>query len=123
VTFLDPPGSRKLVDAGVTFGFESPLPTVRFENLALTSARSTDNTGVRVQVLRRQEDGSRLRVIDRPEVTPESCPPHRHIEHPADDVGTEPADCGGMASSVDLCPLSAPLVPAGRGRGRVRART
>jgi hypothetical protein len=27
-----------------------------------------DNTGVRVQVLRRQPDGSWLRIIDRPEV-------------------------------------------------------
>jgi hypothetical protein len=41
---------------------------VRFEALALTSTRSADNTGVRVQVLRRQPDGSWLRIIDRPEV-------------------------------------------------------
>jgi hypothetical protein len=34
----------------------------------LTSTRSADNTGVRVQVLRRQPDGSWLRIIDRPEV-------------------------------------------------------
>lgn len=40
----------------------------RFENLTLTSTRSADNTGVRVQVLRRQPDGSWLRIIDRPEV-------------------------------------------------------
>ena len=33
-----------------------------------TSTRSADNTGVRVQVLRRQPDGSWLRIIDRPEV-------------------------------------------------------
>jgi hypothetical protein len=36
--------------------------------LALTSTRSADNAGVRVQVLRRQPDGSWLRIIDRPEV-------------------------------------------------------
>jgi ketosteroid isomerase-like protein len=59
---------QQLVDAGVKFGLEAPLPTVRFENLALTSTRSADNTGVRVQVLRRQPDGSWLRIIDRPEV-------------------------------------------------------
>jgi hypothetical protein len=47
---------------------ETPLPTVRFEDLALTSTRSADNTGVRVQVLRRQPVGSWLRIIDRPEV-------------------------------------------------------
>lgn len=59
---------QKMVDAGVKFGQETPLPTITFEDLALTSTRSTDNTGVRVQLLRRQADGSWLRVIDRPEV-------------------------------------------------------
>ena len=54
--------------AGVTFAVETPLPTVRFEDLALTSTRSADNIGVRVQVLRRQSDGSWLRIMDRPEV-------------------------------------------------------
>ena len=42
--------------------------TVWFEDLALTSTRSADNTGVRAQVLRRQSDGSWLRIMDRPEV-------------------------------------------------------
>jgi ketosteroid isomerase-like protein len=59
---------RRMVDAGIKFAIEAPLPTVRFEDLALTSTRSADNTGVRVQVLRRQPDGSWLRIIDRPEV-------------------------------------------------------
>ena len=59
---------QRMVEAGITFGEEAPLPTVRFEDLALTSTRSADNTGVRVQVLRRQPDGSWLRIIDRPEV-------------------------------------------------------
>ncbi|HLI01414.1 MAG TPA: nuclear transport factor 2 family protein [Acidimicrobiales bacterium] len=59
---------QRMVDAGVKFGLESPLPTVRFEDLALTSTRSADHTGVRVQVLRRQADGSWRRIIDRPEV-------------------------------------------------------
>jgi uncharacterized protein (TIGR02246 family) len=59
---------QQLADAGVRFGIEAPLPTVRFEDLALTSTRSADDTGVRVQVLRRQSDGSWLRIIDRPEV-------------------------------------------------------
>ena len=57
-----------MVDAGVKFAVEISLPTVRFEDLALTSTRSADNTGVRVQVLRRQPDGSWLRIMDRPEV-------------------------------------------------------
>jgi ketosteroid isomerase-like protein len=59
---------QQMADAGVKFAVETPLPTVRFENLALTSTRSADNTGVRVQVLRQQPDGSWLRIIDRPEV-------------------------------------------------------
>ncbi|HEX9355679.1 MAG TPA: nuclear transport factor 2 family protein [Streptosporangiaceae bacterium] len=59
---------QQMADAGMKFATETPLPTVRFENLALTSTRSADNTGVRVQVLRRQPDGSWLRIIDRPEV-------------------------------------------------------
>jgi ketosteroid isomerase-like protein len=59
---------QRMVDAGVKFGIEAPLPTVRFQDLALTSTRSADNTGVCVQVLRRQPDGSWLRIIDRPEV-------------------------------------------------------
>ncbi len=59
---------QRMADAGVKFAIENPLPTVRFEDLALTSTRSADNTGVRVQVLRRQPDGSWLRIIDRPEV-------------------------------------------------------
>jgi ketosteroid isomerase-like protein len=59
---------QQMVDAGVKFAVEMPLPSVRFENLALTSTHSADNAGVRVQVLRRQPDGSWLRIIDRPEV-------------------------------------------------------
>jgi len=61
---------QQMVDAGVKFAIETPLPTVGFEDLALTSTRSAGNTGVRVQVLRRQPDGSWLRIIDRPEVPP-----------------------------------------------------
>jgi ketosteroid isomerase-like protein len=59
---------QRMVDAGIRFALEPPLPTVRFEDLALTSTRSADDTGVRVQVLRRQPDGSWLRIIDRPEM-------------------------------------------------------
>ena len=47
---------------------EPPLPTVSSGDLALTSTRSADGTGIRVQVVRRQADGSWLRVIDRPEL-------------------------------------------------------
>jgi ketosteroid isomerase-like protein len=58
---------QQMAAAGVKFALETPLPTARFEDLALTSTRSAGNTGVRVQ-LRRQPDSSWLRIIDRPEV-------------------------------------------------------
>jgi CTP:molybdopterin cytidylyltransferase MocA len=50
---------QHMVNAGLRFGSETPLPTVRFKDLALTSTRSADNTGVRVQVLRRQPGEAR----------------------------------------------------------------
>ncbi len=50
------------------FEVEAALPTVRFEDLALTSTRPADGTGGRVQVARRQPDGTWLRIMDRPEV-------------------------------------------------------
>jgi uncharacterized protein (TIGR02246 family) len=53
------------------FSVEEPLPTVRHGDLALTSTRPADNTGGRVQVARRQPDGSWLRIMDRPEVPAE----------------------------------------------------
>ena len=59
---------EKLTAAPVAFQPEEPLPTVRFGDLALTSTRPADDTGGRVQVARRQPDGSWLRIIDRPEL-------------------------------------------------------
>ena len=50
------------------FTVEDPLPTVYYDDLALTSTRSADNTGGRVQVAKRQPDGTWLRIIDRPEL-------------------------------------------------------
>lgn len=48
---------------------EKQLPTIYFEDLALTSTVAADGTGMRVQVLRKQDDGTWKRIIDRPEVT------------------------------------------------------
>jgi ketosteroid isomerase-like protein len=50
------------------FGLEESLPTIRYDDLALTSTRSKDGKGIRVQVTQRQPDGSWLRIIDRPEM-------------------------------------------------------
>jgi ketosteroid isomerase-like protein len=46
---------------------EEPLPTLRNGDLAMTSTRRRDGKGIRVQVVRRQPDGSWLRIIDWPE--------------------------------------------------------
>lgn len=46
---------------------EQPNPTLRHGDIALTSTPASDGTGGRTQVVRRQPDGSWLRVLDRPE--------------------------------------------------------
>ena len=50
------------------FEQEEALSTVHNGDLTLTSTKPSDNTGGRVQLVRRQPDGSWLRVIDRPEI-------------------------------------------------------
>jgi uncharacterized protein (TIGR02246 family) len=74
-----PPGARTVGRAAIReamvamlanlshFEHEPPQPTIRAGELALTSTRSKDGKGSRVQLVRRQPDGSWLRVIDRPE--------------------------------------------------------
>lgn len=52
------------------FGQEQPLPTLTSGDIALTSTPPEDGAGARAQVVRRQPDGSWLRVLDRPEFTP-----------------------------------------------------
>jgi uncharacterized protein (TIGR02246 family) len=46
---------------------EQPLPTLISGDLALTSTPPKDDAGARAQVVRRQPDGSWLRVLDQPE--------------------------------------------------------
>jgi ketosteroid isomerase-like protein len=48
---------------------EEPLPTLLSGDLGLTSTPPKDGSGARAQVVRRQSDGSWLRVIDQPEFT------------------------------------------------------
>ena len=48
---------------------ETPLPTLISGELALTSTPPQDGAGARAQVVRRQPDGSWLRVLDQPEFT------------------------------------------------------
>jgi ketosteroid isomerase-like protein len=54
------------------FEFEEPLPTLISGDIALTSTPAKDGTGVRAQVVRRQPDGSWLRLLDQPESRPAS---------------------------------------------------
>lgn len=56
-----------LEHAPLPFPFEEPLPSVRYGDLALTTTRSKDGKGARVQVVRREPSGAWVRVIDRPE--------------------------------------------------------
>ncbi|HEU5129900.1 MAG TPA: nuclear transport factor 2 family protein [Glycomyces sp.] len=61
---------RAMADQNVRFSTdERQLPTVYFEDLALASTAAADGTGMRVQVLRQQDDGTWKRIIDRPETT------------------------------------------------------
>jgi uncharacterized protein (TIGR02246 family) len=46
---------------------EPPLPTLISGELALTSTPPSDGAGARAQVVRRQPDGTWLRVLDQPE--------------------------------------------------------
>ncbi|GAA3750001.1 hypothetical protein GCM10022225_37850 [Plantactinospora mayteni] len=52
------------------FELEESLPTLVSGDLALTSTAPKDGAGARAQVVRRQPDGSWLRVLDQPEFTP-----------------------------------------------------
>ncbi|MCU1689271.1 MAG: hypothetical protein JWN61_1037 [Pseudonocardiales bacterium] len=47
---------------------EPPAPTLRSGNIALTSTPPKDGAGARVQVVRRQPDGTWLRLLDHPEL-------------------------------------------------------
>lgn len=49
------------------FDPEQPLPTLVSGDLALTSTPPKDGSVARAQVVRRQADGSWLRVLDQPE--------------------------------------------------------
>jgi len=76
-----PPGSQTVGRAAIQalwekvlanrphFEPEEPLPTLIAGDIALTSTPPKDAAGARAQVVRRQTDGSWLRVLDQPEFT------------------------------------------------------
>jgi uncharacterized protein (TIGR02246 family) len=51
---------------------EPPLPTLVSGDIALTSSVAKDGAGARAQVARRQPDGTWLRVLDQPELVPQT---------------------------------------------------
>ncbi|MEU5687763.1 YybH family protein [Streptomyces venezuelae] len=64
-----------LMSSNPKFEPEEPLPTLISGDIALTATPPKDGAGARAQVVRRQPDGSWLRVLDQPEfVQPESVP-------------------------------------------------
>ncbi len=58
---------EQMVAARPTFRPEAPLTTLVVGDLALTATRATDEAGARAQVVRRQPDGTWLRLLDRPD--------------------------------------------------------
>ncbi|HET6636637.1 MAG TPA: nuclear transport factor 2 family protein [Streptomyces sp.] len=54
---------------------ERPLPTLINGDIALTSTPPKDGAGARAQVVRRQPDGSWLRLLDQPEFQAPAAPP------------------------------------------------
>ena len=49
---------------------EDPMPTLVSGDIALTATPAKDGAGARVQVVRRQPDGTWLRLLDQPELAP-----------------------------------------------------
>jgi len=58
---------EKMVAAEPHFRLEAPLPTLHIGDLALTATPALAEAGARAQVVRRQPDGTWLRVLDRPD--------------------------------------------------------
>ena len=58
---------EKMLAAKPHFELEKPLPTLHSGDLALTATPALDEAGARAQVVRRQPDGTWLRVLDRPD--------------------------------------------------------
>jgi ketosteroid isomerase-like protein len=61
---------EKVLASAPRFEPEAPLPTLVSGDIALTATVARDGTGVRVQVARRQPDGTWLRLLDQPELSP-----------------------------------------------------
>ena len=60
---------EQMVSSKPKFEYEEPLTTLLSGDIALTATEAQDDAGARAQVVRRQADGSWLRVLDRPDFT------------------------------------------------------
>jgi ketosteroid isomerase-like protein len=58
---------ERMLEAKPRFKLEKSLPTLRSGDIALTSTPALDEAGARAQLVRRQPDGTWLRVLDRPD--------------------------------------------------------
>lgn len=58
---------ERMIAKGIRFQPEEPLPTLRLGDIALTATPARDEAGARAQVVRRQADGSWVRILDRPD--------------------------------------------------------
>jgi ketosteroid isomerase-like protein len=58
---------EKVLAGAPHFEPEKPLPTLLSGDIALTATPPKDGAGARAQVVRRQPDGSWLRLLDQPE--------------------------------------------------------
>jgi uncharacterized protein (TIGR02246 family) len=63
---------EKVLANAPRFEPEAPLPTLMSGDIALTSTPPKDGSGARAQVVRRQPDGTWLRLLDQPELSPPS---------------------------------------------------
>jgi ketosteroid isomerase-like protein len=63
---------EKVLANSPRFEPEPPLPTLVSGDIALTATVARDGTGIRVQVARRQPDGTWLRLLDQPELRPQA---------------------------------------------------
>ena len=57
---------QAMIDKGIRFAPEPPLPSLVLGELALTATVAKDLDGARAQLARRQADGRWLRILDRP---------------------------------------------------------
>jgi hypothetical protein len=58
---------EQMISENVKFKLEESLPPLLLGDLALTATPASDEAGARAQVVRRQPDGTWLRILDRPD--------------------------------------------------------